>query len=327
MLHAELPVDIVVEDDIGPTLNSYKLIFLADTHVSDAAGIALTAWVKAGGTLVATAGAGMRNEFNASNTAMAALLGITEQAMLEPIKSTIQFIKQDLRFSPPLGQVAWTGSAGAATGPSLGARHKFTVSNPAANITATFVDGGCLGSEPGSGSTGDCDSEVPAETASIALAVGKGRIEYHGWLPGFAYFFPAIPLRPADRGGTDNAFTHFVPSNFSAAALELVTNASVAAGVQRQVVCSNHLVHGRAVVAASKGIVVPLTNWAGSPITTALNVTVSLGSAVLRPAMTVELASGGLVVHSVVTQPAPGVSSATFTLEGGLDVADALIIR
>ncbi len=32
--HAELAVDMVVEDDIGPTLDSYKVIFLADTHVS-----------------------------------------------------------------------------------------------------------------------------------------------------------------------------------------------------------------------------------------------------------------------------------------------------
>ena len=32
--HAEVAVDMVVEGDIGPTLNSYKLLILADTHVS-----------------------------------------------------------------------------------------------------------------------------------------------------------------------------------------------------------------------------------------------------------------------------------------------------
>lgn len=68
MLHAELAVDMVVEDDIGATLNGYKLLFLADTHVSDAAAVSLVAWVKAGGVLVATAGAGMQNEFNTTNT-------------------------------------------------------------------------------------------------------------------------------------------------------------------------------------------------------------------------------------------------------------------
>ena len=88
--HAELPVDVVVEDDIGAsathahllrrlcavvctfsslpsltrtsngpgaTLNSYKLLYLADTHVTDAASAALVKWVNAGGNLVATAGA------------------------------------------------------------------------------------------------------------------------------------------------------------------------------------------------------------------------------------------------------------------------------
>jgi hypothetical protein len=36
LLHAELPVDIVVEDDIGSTLNAYKYMFLADTHGASA---------------------------------------------------------------------------------------------------------------------------------------------------------------------------------------------------------------------------------------------------------------------------------------------------
>ena len=46
--HAELAVDMVVEDDIGPTLNSYKLIVLADTHVTNKAAAGLAAWVAAG---------------------------------------------------------------------------------------------------------------------------------------------------------------------------------------------------------------------------------------------------------------------------------------
>ena len=65
--HAELAVDMVVEDDIGPTLNAYKMIHLADTHVSKKASAGLAAWVTAGGTLLATAGAGMFDELNATN--------------------------------------------------------------------------------------------------------------------------------------------------------------------------------------------------------------------------------------------------------------------
>jgi hypothetical protein len=74
--HAELAVDMVVEDDFGATLNSYKLIVLTDTHVSTTASTGLTAWVAAGGTLLATAGAGEFDEMNKTNAVMAKLLGI-----------------------------------------------------------------------------------------------------------------------------------------------------------------------------------------------------------------------------------------------------------
>ena len=34
-------------------------------------------------------------------------------------------------------------------------------------------------------------------------AIGAGQAFYCGFLPGLAYFFPAVPRRPADRGCTD----------------------------------------------------------------------------------------------------------------------------
>ena len=114
---------MVVEDDGPAILNSYRLIFLADSHVTDTASSALVAWVSAGGTLVATAGAGCFNEFNATNTKLTALLGIvTCDGMYEPSSSKVQYEKQELihfqehshntkieisygihRFNPPKG--------------------------------------------------------------------------------------------------------------------------------------------------------------------------------------------------------------------------------
>ena len=300
LLHAELTVDIVVEADIGPVLDSYKMIVLADTHVSDAAAAALSKWVDAGGTLVATAGAGLQNEFNSSNTEMAALLGLDGHAMIEPEEGSIQFIKQDLRFSKPLTEVTWNGSAGATSAPVLGARHVFTP-RAGTEVTARFAD---------------------EAAASTSLIVGKGRAIYYGWFIGLSYFLPAIPLRPADRGGTDQAFTHFVPSNFSVGVLELVQNASMAAQVQRQVVCSNRLVHGRAVVAkGGQAVVIPLTNWAGEKNLTGLRVNVTL--AAVKPGMEATLASGGAVHESPGGSVAKGVQ---FVVDH-LEVADALILR
>ena len=334
MLHAELAVDMVVEDDIGATLDTYKLIFLADTHVSAAAAVALAAWVKAGGILVATAGAGMQNEFNATNTAMQALLGVVSVAMVEPVESTIQFIKQDLRFSPPLGAVTWNGTAHGGdsyvntaaalingrevnTAPVIGARHVFNVANPRVNVTGWFT-----GSGEHVGASGALKDTAP-QPASTVVEVGKGVVHYYGWLPGLAYFAPAIPVRPADRGGTDKAFTHFVPSNFSDSVLSLVASAAEAALVTRHVVCSNHLVHGRVVLATpsatskTKGAVVSLTNWAGVPTIAGLSVTVQLPTAtgVLRANLVATLASGGAVTHGPVTQATPTLSVVTFTLD------------
>jgi hypothetical protein len=111
--HAELAVDMVVEDDFGATLNSYKLIVLTDTHVSTKASAGLTAWVAAGGTLLATAGAGGFDEMNKTNAVMAKLLGIaSSQGTIEPADG-IQFIKQDLINASIVGEVSFGPSPGA----------------------------------------------------------------------------------------------------------------------------------------------------------------------------------------------------------------------
>jgi hypothetical protein len=293
-------VDIVVEADVGATLDTYKLIVIADTHVSTTASAALAAWVEAGGVLVATAGAGMFNEFNASNTALRKVLGAAPLAMVEPAGSAIQYIKQDLAFAEPLGRATWTTTGGTPVAATVsGARHEFT---PAAGtaVIATFDDG------------------APAALSSV---VGKGRADYFGWLPGLSYFMPAIPRRPADRAATDAGFNHFVPSAFDAAVLDLVTSA-LPPGYERQVSSSNNLVHGRAVVAKS-GVAVVLVNWSGADAVVGLNVTVRVPAVkALGAALTATMASGGAVnIHRPTAAGWP-----VFTV-AQLDVADALILR
>src|SRR5262249_26469183 len=60
--HQQIPLDVVVE---GDDLKVYKVLYLADQHVSRSASKAIAEWVKGGGRLLATAGAGMFDEFNA----------------------------------------------------------------------------------------------------------------------------------------------------------------------------------------------------------------------------------------------------------------------
>lgn len=210
-------------------------------------------------------------------------------------------MKQDVAFAEVLGKVAWETSARpyVGTSPILGARHVFTAAAPA-NVVATFDD-------------------TARSAAAVSTAVGTGRTMYFGFLPGLSYFLPAIPKRPADRGGTDASFTHFVPSEFDWSILDLLTSV-ISPTYSRQVECSNNLVHGRPVVAAGKGIVVPLVNWSGEEMIASLNVTVRLGS--ITTAMKATMASGAAVVTHQSSVTGVGVY-----IVSEFSVADALILR
>src|SRR5262249_12157951 len=66
-------LDFVVDgDDLAP----YQVLFLCDANVSRTGSKAIADWVKAGGNLVATAGAGMFDEFNQPNRILRELLGV-----------------------------------------------------------------------------------------------------------------------------------------------------------------------------------------------------------------------------------------------------------
>lgn len=296
---------MVVEADIGPTLNTYKLIYLADTHVSQKASTALAAWVSAGGTLIATAGAGMFDELNKTNTVMSKLLGVTGVATYEP--SEVQFIKQDLVNATTLGTASWRPVDGTmgdnATAVAAAARHFFTPA-PTSTVIASYDD----------------DKSSPA---AIHTTSGKGTIFYFSFYLGLSYFLPAMPVRPADRGGTDDAYTHFIPTQFNKDVLALVKNISATAGVVQQVNCSNSLVHGKPVVSKTgKGVAVPLVNWAGNENLTNLTVTINVPA--VKPGMKASLATGGKVTE---LHQSSGSATGGVSYQLDLGIADALILR
>ena len=77
--HAQLPVDVVIEEDCtvaAGRLYYYDVLYVALPMITDAAAAGITAWVKAGGTLFVTSGGGLLNEANATSLAMEQLLGI-----------------------------------------------------------------------------------------------------------------------------------------------------------------------------------------------------------------------------------------------------------
>jgi len=81
--HQQVPLDFVIEQDaLDGSLKNYKVLYLADQHVSRAASKAIAEWVRQGGRLLATAGAGMLDEFDGPNTTLRELFGLEQTALM-----------------------------------------------------------------------------------------------------------------------------------------------------------------------------------------------------------------------------------------------------
>ena len=292
--HQQLALDIVDEEDaLKGTLRGYTVLYLTDAHVSDAASSAIADWVRRGGHLFATANAGMFNQFDQPNETLRGLLGVEQHGIDAPANSRVVLDKRNLPFAKVFDTVTWQSPAGPMAIPVVGTRSRFTAEG--SQVTGTFADG---------------------SPAVSVRTVGKGTATYVGFLPSLSYFKPAIPLRPVDRGTTDDAMAHFIPTQFDPGAHALI--GSPAQGVPRDVECSNHLVQAT-VIESAHGIAIPLVNWSGAPIK---GLTVTLAAKDLRTGK-VSLAGGGKVER--VNDPRVPEGKAVLLLD--LDVADALILR
>ncbi|HND55848.1 MAG TPA: hypothetical protein PLV92_25705, partial [Pirellulaceae bacterium] len=147
--------------------------------------------------------------------------------------------------------------------------------------------------------------------AIVTKKTGQGATWYCGFLPGLSYYKPAIPMRPVDRGSTENAMVHFLPTQFDMRATALIGLPT--RELARPVDCSEPLVEST-LVQSPHGVAIPLVNWTGKPIAgLRVRVTASV------PGKSAVLASGRTLKSDTVD----GVR--TFTLD--IDAADALILR
>lgn len=291
----QLPLDFVIEEDaLAGVLEQYRVLYVADRHVSRAATRAIAAWVERGGRLLATAGAGLRDEQDQPNAAFAELLGIAPQGVTEPAgrEGNLRFLKQDLPFVAPLDSVQLSAEEVAAAEPLpvLCVRANFAATT--AQVVGTFADG--------------------APAVARRTFPSGGSAVYCGFLPGLSYFQPAIPRLPPDRSSAADSLAHFIPTQFHAGAAALV--GLPAREVVRPIECSQPLVESSLLV-HSGGCVLPLVNWSAGPVP---QLRVIVRASV--PRGSVSLASGRPV------QETAGENGArVFSLD--LDVADALIFR
>lgn len=287
--HQQLTVDVAVEADApADGLKSCKVLYLCEQNVSRAASKAIAAWVTAGGRVLATAGAGQLDELNRPNETLIALFGVRQQKLETPETSAVRYVKQDLPFAQAADTVTIQWDGRDAAFPVFGAVSRIKAEG--ADVRATFKDGS------------------PAVTIK---KTGRGAAVYCAFLPGLSYFKPAVPLRPVDRGSTDDAMAHIIPTEFDPAVRRLI--GLPADGVARPVECSEPLV-AAGIVRAKQGVLIPLVNWSAAPVK-ALTVTINA----IVPTGKISLASGAPV--RVARQ------NGVLTLTLDLDVADALVLR
>ena len=272
--HAGLPVQVFTEDDCAAgRLFHTDLLVVAVPNVAESAAQAIAEWVRAGGAVLATAGGGQLNEYNETATAMPALLGVEQHGMWrgtqDSVNGTVDLIKQDLRFVDTLDEVELTDATAKEAGLGRDANRTMVCKG----FKSVFALNGSAGSDVlatfGDGS--------PAATRRV---VGHGKAYYHAFLPGLAYFDSAIPLRPVDRGSTDDNFNHFIPTDFTAAARHLLTLPLVHKLEDASVVPvrgSSPLVEIGLIAAAGRGFALPCINWHGRTIQ---NFTVTLASSI-----------------------------------------------
>ena len=265
--HAEIPVQVLTEDDCtNGRLFHTDVLVITVPNVKSSAVTAISAWVEQGGTLLATAGAGLLDEYNQTSAAMETLLGVAQSGVFtgtqDAWNGTVDLIKQDIRFVDELDVVTLSDSViaelsqlqqegGNNTLTCIGIKSIVKVTRPfkATDLLATFSDG---------------------SPAAVRAAVGQGKIFYLAFLPGLSYFVSAIPLRPVDRGSTDENFNHFLPTEFTVAAKSLLTlplahrmhNDSSVVPVRS----TNPLVEVGFIVAKGLGIALPCVNWAGKQL-------------------------------------------------------------
>ena len=240
--HAQVPVDFVTEDDVIDGLcKDYQVIYVTQQYLHSNAVKALKKWADAGGTVVAHCGGGFLDEFGKANPEVNALYGVKSQEIYKDPKLPMVLAKQDLPLYKPL---------------DIAIRPWNAVQFPVLVWKQTLKagDGKVVGIYT--------KDQSPA---IIEKAHGKGKTVLFGFFPGMAYERSGLPILPADRGGTDAAFNHFLPTQMDLSMRLFFVDGMLPEDFVRPVACSKSLVETTCIDSKGK-LAVPLINYTGTPI-------------------------------------------------------------
>jgi hypothetical protein len=210
-------VDLLTENDVAEgRLKAYKGLYVGGLNLDLRCVEPITAWVKDGGTLVMTAGAARKDQYDQPLGAMDALVGRTDKVKSANLFKGALRAKLELAFTPGLGKV----KTDKGDFESRVTREDFEPAAGAATV-ATY-DG--------------------AGPAAVSATTGKGTGYYIGTLPGQAMLFSGIPKRPAGKGGPDNNPVHFEPEALDPVAMDLLISPLTKAGVKPDVITGSTMI-------------------------------------------------------------------------------------
>ena len=207
--------DLLIEEDVNAKrLKGYKVLVLVGDHWPASLTAEVEAWVKAGGTALSTAAAGLRDPYGEKSDAWYKLAGLdnveTEQL------ATFLRPRQELPFLKPLDTVTANGW----TMPALATRQR-AGSAAGTVVLARFED---------------------KSPAVFERKLGKGRIVHVAAHPGLAYLWSALqPPTVPDRGPG----THTVPTKWDAGAKALLAEVLDRAGVEPAVIARPEWIDAR----------------------------------------------------------------------------------
>jgi len=295
--HAQIPVDFLSEEDVLNGMADHcKVIYVTQQYLHGKGIAALKKWIEKGGTLVALVGGGCFNEYQQENPDALALYGIKSQKLTtDPrlvskylLKENTPFLtKQDLPLYEPIDMVA----LGDSSFPVIVWKQQLELGD--GEVFGTYKDG---------------------KPAIVHKKHGKGHVYLFSFLPGQAYLRSGLPILPADRGSTDAAFTHFLPTKMDTSLRPRFVDDFIG---DKPVDCNRPFVESTSIETLKDGkpvkLAVPLMNFSGKPID--------------KLTVRVRAVASGAKVKSVER----GALAAKFDkgdiiVELALDVADILLI-
>jgi hypothetical protein len=268
--HSQTPVDFLSEDDVidGRAAN-YSLIYVTQQWLHSNAVDALAKWVEAGGTLVALVGGGFRNEFDQLNPKTGKLYGVASQELTTDPQLVSKYLleenrpfltKQDLPLYEPIDYVTWTNviNVGRLGNPSSIGRIRDV---PVIVWKQSLV--------PADGTVAGWYKN--GQPAVITKSHGKGRTYLFGFLPGQAYLKSGLPIAPPDRGATDSANSHFLPTAMDTNLRSRIVDDFLPPTYARPVECSAELIETTCIDTPPVGskparLAVSLMNFSGRPV-------------------------------------------------------------